>query len=451
MKLPKKFTKKQRELFAYGASHPYSLLCADPRLGKSSVGIYLQKLRNVNTLIVCPSYLVLNWKREILKWSPNSDVTTFKKGSELYEPCATDFVVVSYNLVQKAEYLFEWCDMAVFDEIHNLKTQSAKRTQFIHKAVYENSVKYVHGLTGTPLKNRVREFYSLLALMYYDPRLGEGISIEKANTFSEFLGKNTPKVAKKHFLDLYPDEISFAERFSYRQQYEVRVTTKKGAQFRMPVVKYEGLRNIKELKYWLDGRYIRLRADAGDLPPISYKDILISETPNKKLLSAFETFFEGEGMKSVKPDIKVQAALQKVPFTIKYVEDLMESVECVLIYSDHKEPIKKIAAHFDAPCITGATPGSKRAALVNDFQAGKLKILCSTIGALKEGADLFRAKDIVLSDLCWVPGDLNQVINRVRAIGQKDPRTVHRIFGSPQDEKIAEALQTKMAVIDAAT
>ncbi len=89
--------------------------------------------------------------------------------------------------------------------------------------------------------------------------------------------------------------------------------------------------------------------------------------------------------------------------------------------------------------------------MVNDFQAGKLNIICATIGALKEGSDLFRAKDVVLNDPSWIPGDILQVINRTRALGHKEPRTVHRIFGSPQDEKIWEALEEKIETIDKAT
>ena len=130
---------------------------------------------------------------------------------------------------------------------------------------------------------------------------------------------------------------------------------------------------------------------------------------------------------------------------------MLESVECCLIYSDHKEPVHQIAAHFNAPAVTGEMPANKRAKIISDFQSGKIKIIVATIGSLKEGADLFRAKDLVMNDQPWVPGDRQQVINRIRALGEKEPRTVHRIFGSPQDEKISKALDEKQKVIDGAT
>lgn len=439
MKLPG-LTEKQKLMLAYGEASPYCILAADPRLGKSRVAILLAKKFSLNCLVVCPAYLVPNWKKEILKWSPKSSVTTFQSGKEIYDVCDSDFVVMSYDLVQKAEFLFEWADTVVSDETHHLKNMAAKRTQFFHRALYENSIKRFYSLTGTPIKNRVKEFYSLLALVNYWP--GQ----------------------KDHsFLETYPDEITFAERFSYSETYEIEIRGN-----RIPITNYHGLRNRKELKSWLKGKYLRIRANEEDLPSISYLDTLVSDIDDKSLLQAFQDYFIsddearaiGNGderrtrknrTSSVLPEHKRNAAIQKIPFTIKYVEDLLESVECCLVYSDHREPCQLLAEHFKVPAITGEMPAKRRAQLVNDFQSGKVKILCATVGSLKEGADLFRAKDLVLNDPSWVPGDLLQVINRTRALGHKDPRTIHRILGSPQDAKIWEVLEDKMATINKAT
>lgn len=428
-------------MIEFGLKNHYAILAADPRTGKSRSLIEIWKRHGKpNALVVCPAYLITNWKKEILKWAPDANVTMFRAGKDIYEVCDTDFVVTSYDLIQKAEHLFEWATLVASDETHHLKNMAAKKTQFFHRSLYERANKYFYGLTGTPIKNRVKELYSLLALTNYEPTQ-----------------KDTS------FLDMYPDEITFAERFSYPESYEIEV---KG---RIVVVtNYKGLRNKEELKEWLEGKYIRIRASAKDLPPITYLDTLVSDIDNASLLKAFEDFFIEDKVayerakgnthharklrtSSVLPEHKRNAALQKVPFGIKYVENLVESVDCCLVYSDHREPIEKIAAHFKVPAITGSMPAMRRAQLVNDFQAGKINILCATIGSLKEGADLYRAKDLVMLDPAWVPGDIAQVINRMRAIGEKDPRTVHRILGSPQDERIWQVLEDKMRTIDQAT
>lgn len=447
--LPSVATKKQRKVYEYGMSRLYSIWAVDPRLGKSLCAIAVQQTVKKNCLILCPGYLVPNWVKEIRKWSPkDTQVTSFRKGSEIYEPCDSDFVVISYDLVQKAEHLFEWASMVVCDEVHALKSMKAKRTQFIHRCIFENSIERVHLLSGTILKNRVHEFYSPLAIMHYNPA---GDCLEDAKDFGTFLKVNAQRIPGQKFLDRFEDEIAFADYFSYREEFKVKIKDKKGRIYQMPVARWVGLKNLDELKKFLKGKYIRVKASDKDLPPVTYKTVLISEAKDQVLLDAFNAYFENEGSGSVKPDIKVAAALKKVPFTIKYVEDLLTSVQCVLVYSDHVAPIEAIAAHFGVEAITGKMPGKKRARLSAEFQAGKGQILCATIGALKEGQDLFRSKDIVFNDQAWVPGDMKQVINRIRGLGQKEPRTVHEIWGSPQDGKISESLKAKMVVIDAAT
>ena len=406
------------------------------------VAIRLAEKRKARCLVVCPAYLVQNWGKEILKWaSPGTALLLIKKGKEIPKrPVRSPgFIVISYGLLQKAPHLFAWAEQVVADEIHHLKNMAAKRSQAFHQGLYENGAKYFHGLTGTPIKNRVKEFYSLMALAYYDPKFGEAVP---------------------EFLRRYQDEISFAERFSYPVTFEMNVEKKNGAKFKIPVTNYKGIRNKDELKHWLDGRYLRVRATNEDLPPISYNDVQVSDTPDVKLLDAFKAFFSGEQdasadretrTRSVLPEHKRNAALKKVPFTIAHAENLLEQTSHLLIYSDHREPCELLAAHFGVPAVTGSMPASRRAKLVQEFQASRTGVLCATIGALKEGADLFRAKHLILNDCAWVPGDILQVVNRMRALGEKEPRVVHRILGSPQDAAIWAALEAKQKVIEEAT
>lgn len=422
----------QRRAIDFAHKHPYSILALSPGLGKSRVAIEIQNKLKLNCLVVCPSYLISNWGKEISKWSVRGTMATlFKKGKDIYEPCDSDFVVTSYDLVQKAEHLFEWADMVVLDEGHALKSLKAKRTEFIHRVVYENSIKRLHILTGTPIKNRVQEFYSLLALCYYDPA-----------------------VADSQFLEIFPSEIDFADHFSYRQEYTMQISGKW-----VTIMKWEGIKNVDELKGWLKDKYIRISSEVLGLPPVMNKTFQISDTDDPELLEAFTSYFlnnkksaaRSERTGSVLPEHKAVAALKKVPFTIKYVENLLEEVECLLVYSDHIHPAKEIAAAFNVEAITGDMPSNKRAALADRFQAGEGKILVCTVGAMKEGKDLFRASHVVFNDLPWVPGDIKQVVHRVQRMGQKATCFIHKILGSPQDAYISEVIDNKMKTIEKAT
>lgn len=422
----------QERAISYALYNPYSILALDPGLGKTRCAIEVRERLDLNCLVVCPSYLIDNWGKEIAKWGKKDTQTTlFKAGKDIYEPSDSDFVVTSYELVQKAEHLFDWADMVVLDEAHAIKSMKAKRTQFIHKNIYENSVPRVHLLTGTPIKNRVQEFYSLLALCFY-----------------------RPDAADVKFLDFYPSEIDFADKFSYRDEYEIEINGRY-----VTIVKWQGLRNTEELREHLKGKYIRIKSsDVLDLPPIINKSFQVSDSDDKELLSAFQSYFEDgydlerkERTGSVLPEHKAKAALKKVPFTIKYAENLLEEVDCILIYSDHIESAEAIAKHFKVEALTGKMPASKRSQMADDFQAGKGNVLVCTVGAMKEGKDLFRSNHIIFNDYPWVPGDLKQVIYRIQRIGQKQTCFVHKVVGSPQDAYIMDVLESKLETIEKAT
>lgn len=414
----------QKKAIDYGMAHPYSIIAADPGLGKSRMAIEIRERRGEeNCLIVCPAHLIANWKNQISLWAPKGRiVTAIQSGKGIPSIVDSDYVIVSYDLARKAEEYFEWADMVVLDEAHYLKSLAAKRTQFIHKNVYENSLKSVLMLTGTPIKNRVAEFYSLLCLSAYDPN-----------------------AADSRFLEKFPTEIDFADHFSFRHEYTMEVGNR-----RVRIVKWAGMKNIPELKEWLKGKYLRLKGD-NELPPISYKDVVVSDVVDHQLEAAFNAFFLDEGKDGVNPTAKAEAALRKVGLTVKYVKDLLEEVDSVVVFTDHVQASNELAKAFNTVALNGEMSAKTRAATAKKFQDGEGKVLVATIPALKEGIDLVRSHHLILNDYCWTPGDLKQVVHRIRRISQTKHCIVHRIIGSPQDHKIMKALDEKMAVIERVT
>lgn len=421
---PRELRSYQLRAVDYGIKHPYSILALDPGLGKSFCAIKIREHSKLNCLIVCPAYLISNWENELrLGADSGYSATVFRKGSDLYDIFDSDYAIISYDLAQKAEWLFKWAEVLILDESHMLANQSTKRTQFFHRVIYENSLKRVIQLTGTPIKNRTEEFYSLLAICNYDPSL-----------------------KKSEFLDRFPDSITFADYFSHRREYTIQV----GHRF-VRIVKWEGIKRTDELKKWLTGHYLRIKSeDVLELPPISYKEVLMSETPDTELLNAFNSFVEESG-DSVDPTAKAQAALKKAPITVQYVKNLLEEVDCVVVYSDHVEASEFIAKAFNTVALNGSVSSQRRMDIAMKFQAGEGKVLVATIKAMSVGINLTRASHMVLNDFCWTPGDLKQTVYRVQRLGQQKPCVVHEIVGSPQDKYIKDVIKSKMGVIERAT
>jgi SNF2 family DNA or RNA helicase len=409
----------QRQTVDFGIKNKYAIYALEQGLGKSFCALATAVESNSRCLIICPSYLRLKWKAEIKKFFPDKTVSLFKSDKEFYRVWDTDFVIISYSYLAKAEIFFEWADMVIWDEAHYLKSMEAKRTEAAHKLIYENSIKRCLLLTGTPILNRTHEFYSLIAMMNY-----------------------RPDIVKSEFLEKFESYVDFANYFSYLQEYPVYRGNK-----RVMVQKWTGHRNVEELKKYLKNCYIRFSSDEVlDLPPYLEIDVPVSYEDNPELMEAFEEF-SGDGNSSVASNVKAKAALAKVPFTAEYVKDLMDQGEQVVVYSDHVDSCLALAEKLGVTGIHGGTDMKVRQKLADEFMAGKSQVIVATIGSFSTGIDLISAANMVFNDLNWVPGNMSQAMFRIRRIGQKRRCIFHYILGSIQDEIIRNSLKEKLDTI----
>jgi SNF2 family DNA or RNA helicase len=409
----------------YAVENPYCILALEMGLGKSYASLHAAFQTSSKVLVICPSYLLFNWKNEVEKFFPGKIVSVFNSANSVYRPWDTDIALLSYGIVEKAEVLFEWAETVIIDEAHYIKNMKAKRTDVIHRFIYENSIKRLMLLTGTPIENRVWELYSLIALCNYNPKIKDSV-----------------------FLNKFPTYEDFADYFSYRQ--ERTISTNRG---KRKVVTWEGRKNIPELKErYLKNIFIRYRAeDCLDLPESIYYDIMIDEIDDGELLEAFREF-NGEN-DTVGPKIKAEIALRKVPFTVSYAKELRESgAEKIIIYSDHVGPCEEIAKALGVTPIHGGISVERRRMVAHNFIHGTTNFLVATIGSFSTGVNLTEAQDMIFNDYPWVPGRLAQAEARIRRMGQKFVCRFHRILGSIQDKyilnKISEKNETINEVVD---
>jgi SNF2 family DNA or RNA helicase len=412
----------QRKTVDYGIKNPYSIFALKMGLGKSYCGAAVAVETKSRCLIVCPAYLRLKWKAEIEKFYPGSIVSLFKSDKQFYPLWDTDFAIISYNSVSKAEIFFEWADLVIWDEAHNLKTMTTIRTEFAHKYVFENSIKRNLLLTGTPIQNRVYEFYSLIALCNYDP----------GKKGSEFLGR-------------FPSYVDFANHFSHLKEFEMY---RKGRTVR--IQQWEGHKNLDELhdKYLKDC-YIFFGDEALGLQKPVEIQVPVSYENDPKLMQEFEAFVRGGEANSVASDVKAKAALAKVPFTAEYVQNILDQGEQVVVYTDHVASCEALAERLGVPAIHGGTPMEKRQKLGEDFMAKRSQVIVATILSFSTGIDLYSANQLVFNDPNWVPGNMEQAMYRLLRLGQTRTCFFHYIIGSYQDEQIYAALSEKIKTIKA--
>lgn len=417
----------QEKTVDFGVNNPYSIYALQQGLGKSACGIITAVRTKSPTLIICPAYLRLKWKKEIEKFAPGSVVSLFENDKQFYRLWDTDFAIISYHYVGKADILFEWADMVIYDEAHMLKAMNAKRTEASHKLIYENSIKRCLLLTGTPIQNRVYEFYSLLAICNYNP-----------------------KITQSRFLSEFPSYVDFANKFSHLREFDVLRGKK-----RIKIQKWEGYKNLDELKPYLKDCYIRFTSDEVlDLPPYLEIEVPISYASRPEEMEAFLRFTneadESQRVKGIDSRVKANAAMAKAPFTVEYVLNLLDQCEQVVVYSDHVDSCKLMADKLGVPGITGQMPMKQRQELADAFMRKESQVIVATIGSFSTGIDLYSASNMVFNDFNFVPGNMEQAMYRIRRIGQTQRCVFHYIFGSIQDAKIWEILKGKIETIKAA-
>ena len=408
----------------YLLKHFYCILADEQGLGKTlqAIAIILMGIRQKKkTLVVCPAYLRDNWWVE-LEMLPKSqwveqEIVRNDKDLEKLDLEHTDVVMISYNFISSAEKLFDWADFVIADEAQALKELDTGWTTAFHQFVYEYCPERLLLLSGTPIKNRVQEWYSLLLLMSYDRKNSNG---EKVS-------------------DLFRHGNQFAKFFS-----EVEYVPIRGGRV---IEKFHGIRNSGRLKQLLKGKYIRRLAESElDLPKLLRKDVVVSYRDDGGLLRAWNSFVSGTP--ETNSSSKSKSAAIKAPFTAKYCKALYEETrQPILIFTDHRDSAKILSETLKCPEINGSTPHEKRTQIAKAFQRGFHPFLVATIRSFNTGVTLTAAKDLIFNDLNWVPGENDQALKRFYRIGQTKTCRAHYIYGSPQDRYIAHQLDEKLIAI----
>lgn len=144
----------------------------------------------------------------------------------------------------------------------------------------------------------------------------------------------------------------------------------------------------------------------------------------------------------------------KLDATIDYVKDLVDEGEQVFVAAWHADVVAAITKAFPgAVQVIGGMGVEAKQAAVEAFQAGTAKVLVGNIVAAGVGITLTAARHIVVAELPWTPGDLQQVEDRLDRIGQTRKVVVHIMLGTngvaTVDERLMGILNDKAAVTGA--
>ena len=382
-------------------------------------------------MIICPASLKLNWRAEIMKHTQINPKNIYLIGMpKNFRQCSVgdaEILIVNYEMVGKLPKEKHF-NVVICDEAHALKNMSAQRTQ--NAGVFLKMAEYRWLLTGTPIKNRVSEFWQLL----------------------EFVGG---EVGSFYF---------FANQYAHKVQRFINGRT---------IVKYEGMRNVDELREIVLPKYIRFAKDAIKLPDLNFFRATVEiskecESEIKEILKDLseqklvEAMMGGSLSKSEIPfaTIKSLIALAKAESSAEKALEIIDQDEGpVVVFSDHRRSSMKIVEILQkegkkVALIMGDTPAEKRQETVEKFQKGELDCLVGTIGAMSTGVTLTAAHHLIFNDLSYVPADNLQAQKRIHRIGATESCFIHTLvcdltyLSLPDFDKIVnDMIEEKMKVI----
>lgn len=177
-----------------------------------------------------------------------------------------------------------------------------------------------------------------------------------------------------------------------------------------------------------------------------------NEDDYREAVAALEDFYKGKGEQVAL--LRKQVALEKLPYVIDHVRNLLLDPDVkVVVFAHHQEIVERIEGalkDFGAVKLYGGMDDVEKEGNKQRFQHDPTcRVFVASILAAGVGITLTASSNAVFAELDWVPANVTQAEDRLHRIGQRDSVLVQHIvaYGS-LDAHIAKQLVRKQEVLD---
>jgi uncharacterized Zn finger protein len=393
------------------------------------------KLEEAKALVIVPTSLLTNWTKEIARFAPALKVDIFHGTERVLENERPDVLLTTYGLVRsdlaKLKKL-SWC-LVVVDEAQNIKNPATEQTKAVKAIPAQGFV----ALTGTPVENRLSEYWSI---MDFANRgfLGNLTSFNKefavpiqshhdqhvANRFkritSPFLLRRI-KSDKSIISDL-PDKI---EQNQYCELAEKQAAL------------YESV--VREA----------LRVISGESDTFKRQGLVL------QMIMALKQICNHPAQYLKKGDTNVNLS-GKAELFLDLLEPLLAAHEKILVFTQFREAgellTKWIKTRFEREpqFLHGGIARKTRDRMVERFQNDRTeRVFLLSLKAGGTGLNLTAAANVIHFDLWWNPAVEAQATDRAYRIGQQHNVQVHRLITRATfEERINDMIQSKRDLAD---
>lgn len=415
------------------------ILADEMGLGKSLQTIcfikqVISEKKDAKIMIVCPTSLVYNWKKEFDKFGNDLKYVTVHDNKAKRLEVINDFdkyniFITSYGLIRNDndEYESKNFDVCIIDEAQAIKNYQAGMTREIKKIKANTKI----ALTGTPLENSVMELWSIFDFImpgYLGSvrkfRDSYGISDVDSNSLSRLDNLNyliKPFILRRKKVDVITDLPDKIENNIYLD-----------------------LPN-KQKKL-----YLSVLKDSER----EFNDILRTEGMNKARFKILQLLMKLRQI-CIDPNIlfsNYDGEVIKMEKLLEVVNNFVSDGHKILIFSSFKTVVDRVKSMFDKSgissyMISGDVSSKTRVDLVEKFNSDSTNCFLITLKSGGTGLNLVGADVVIHLDIWWNPQVENQATDRAHRIGQTKKVTVIRfVTRGTIEERIIE-LQNKKKIL----
>ena len=432
-----------------------ALIADDMGLGKTLqvIATLLQlkndgELNKTKALVVVPTTLMTNWQREIAKFAPELSVGVYH-GSNRVLPEAVkdlpDVTLTTYGLMRReTEKLagYKW-RLLVLDEAQAVKNAASGQS------VAAKSIKATQtiAMTGTPVENRLSEYWSILETV--QPRLLGSLK-DFTETFATPIETDHSEAAAEAFRRLtapfmlrrLKSDKSIIADLPERNTIDqfTNLTAEQAALYSK--VLEEHMAKLKKLD-------AKAAADptGNDAKTARRGQVLRLITSMKQICNSPSQYLKTE---AATPDSGKAAALFDI------LGRCREASRKVLIFTQYREMGERLQTWIEKATgerpdfLHGGVSVKARQDMVDRFQTDRsVHSMIISLKAGGTGLNLTAASCIVHYDLWWNPAVEAQATDRAYRIGQRRDVLVYRfVTAGTFEERINEMLTEKQSLAD---
>ena len=444
--------------------------------GKTTTAIIASmETRAQKILIICPASLKSTWKREIIIYNEETDVSIIN-GSEW--KTNTRFTIVNYDILdnfykiptdivyedvidengkkvkqpvmvkasngtlvpktrkslkkekikeclQQSPLFLENFDCVILDEAHKLSNNTSIRYKVISDFLKRSKIPYVFLLTGTPLTNRPMNLYHILKLIDADVTRNYQYYVERycdGRTMRLKTGKEITLSGGATNLEELKEKIKHV--YIRRLLSEMEDMVNKTIETRYYDLSDTQMRHYEEL--W--DEYVSAQQEQGNDDSEDYRQLV-------------------EGIL-----VRQYLAKEMIANTTQLVDEKIEDGEKVIIICTFTEEINELKKYYGNKCVVydGKMSLKQKDKAESEFMNNpKVKVFIGQIIACSVGLTLTAAHTLVFNSYSWVAADNLQAQDRIYRLNQtEDVTCIYQLFNDSISQNMFDKVMRKEVIMN---